>query len=184
MKLVKHGNIFKAIKKGAEFFAFDIGRIIKNLTIGGFPPITFENSIGEPLVNYKIEGNSKKQTILPDEYQQVEYIEATGTQYFEIDYIANEKTNSRGTFQITNTAKANFLFGSRVNVNSLPWISASACPNATCKAEYSLLRVTVPVLLSEELLIAMISADSSVSRRLILTSFAVQMFLSTPSLSQ
>ena len=82
MKLVKHGNIFKAIKKGAKFFAFDIGRIIKNLTIGGIPPITFENSIGKPLVNYKIEGNSK-QAVLPDEYQQVEYVETTGANYFD-----------------------------------------------------------------------------------------------------
>ena len=82
MKFIKHGNILKAIKKGAKFFAFDIGRIIKNLTVGGIPPITFENSIGKPLVNYKIYGNSK-QAILPDDYQQVEYVETTGANYFD-----------------------------------------------------------------------------------------------------
>lgn len=52
-------------------------------------------------------------SLLPSEYQQVEYIESTGTQYFEIDYIANEKTNSRGTFQITDTSSARILFGAR-----------------------------------------------------------------------
>ena len=82
MKLVKHGNIFKAIKKGAKFFAFDIGRIIKTLFASGVPPLTFENSTGEPLTDYKIYGNSK-QAILPEEYQQVEYVETTGANYFD-----------------------------------------------------------------------------------------------------
>lgn len=91
----------------------------KKLITSGIPPLTLTNSTGVPLIDYKIYGNSKKQAILPDEYQQVEYIEATGTQYFEIDYIANEKTNSKGTFQITNTAKANFLFGSRVSASTI-----------------------------------------------------------------
>ena len=82
MKLVKHGNIFKAIKKGAKFFAFDIGRIIKTLFASGVPPLIFENSTGEPLTDYKIYGNSK-QAILPEEYQQVEYVETTGANYFD-----------------------------------------------------------------------------------------------------
>jgi hypothetical protein len=119
MQLVKQGNVFKAIKQGAKIFAFELGRVIKTLFVSGVPPLTFENSTGEPLADYKIYGNSIQPVLLPDEYQQVAYIEATGTQYFEIDYIANEKTNSKGTFQITNTAKANFLFGSRVSSSTI-----------------------------------------------------------------
>ena len=54
----------------------------KKLVVSGIPPLTLTGSVGKPLVNYKIYGNSK-QAILPDEYQQVEYIETTGTQYFD-----------------------------------------------------------------------------------------------------
>ena len=56
-----------------------------------------------------------EQAILPSEYQQVEYIEGTGTQWFEIDYVASYITNSKGKFQITDTSTATFLFGSRVS---------------------------------------------------------------------
>lgn len=37
-------------------------------------------TIGKPILNYKIYGNNTK---LPNEYQQVEYIESTGTQYID-----------------------------------------------------------------------------------------------------
>lgn len=57
---------------------------------------------------------------LPSIYQRVEYVEATGSQYIEIDYIATEKTNSKGKFQITDTNKANMLFGSRMSSTSAP----------------------------------------------------------------
>ena len=61
-----------------------------------------------------------KKAFLPSIYQQVEYIEATGSQYIEINYIATEKTNSKGKFQITDTTKANMLFGSRMSSTSKP----------------------------------------------------------------
>lgn len=54
-------------------------------------------------------------SILPTEYQQVEYIESTGTQYLVIDYIASGITISKGKFQITDVSKAAFLFGSRTS---------------------------------------------------------------------
>lgn len=119
MQLVKQGNVFKAIKQGAKIFAFQLGRVIKTLFASGVPPLTFENSTGEPLADYKIYGNSVQPVLLPDEFQQLAYIEATGTQYFSINYKANQKTNSKGVFQITNTAKANFLFGSRVSASAV-----------------------------------------------------------------
>lgn len=65
------------------------------------------------------EGEFVKSGSLPSEYQQVEYIEATGTQYLEIDYIADYKTNSKGKFQITDKSKANMLFGSRISATSI-----------------------------------------------------------------
>ena len=50
---------------------------------------------------------------LPSEYQQVEYIEGTGTQYLVIDYIASGNTKTKGKFKIMDTSKGAFLFGSR-----------------------------------------------------------------------
>lgn len=54
-----------------------------------------------------------KKSLLPIEYQQVEYIEGTGTQYFEIDYIATGDTVSQGKYQITNINSGKMLFGCR-----------------------------------------------------------------------
>jgi len=54
---------------------------------------------------------------LPEEYQQVEYIESTGTQYIEIDYIASSNTNSKGVFQIIDSNLTGSLFGSRVDAS-------------------------------------------------------------------
>ena len=39
---------------------------------------------------YKISSNGMVEKVLPDEYQQVEYIESTGTQYIDTKYMINE----------------------------------------------------------------------------------------------
>lgn len=53
---------------------------------------------------------------LPNEYQQVEYIESTGSQYIEIDYVASNITNSKGIYQLMDIETGSMLFGSRTNV--------------------------------------------------------------------
>ena len=55
----------------------------KLLLTSGVPPITLEKCKSVNLIDYKIYGNSVRKSILPDEYQQVEYIETTGTQYID-----------------------------------------------------------------------------------------------------
>lgn len=62
--------------------------------------------------DYKIYGNSYG-GILPIDYQQVEYIEATGKQYLEINYIASNITTTKGSFQLTEVDTGLMLFGSR-----------------------------------------------------------------------
>lgn len=65
------------------------------------------------------EGEFVKGRIFPIEgYQQVEYVEATGTQFTELNYYASSKTSSKGTFQITDINVAAMLFGSRRNGTS------------------------------------------------------------------
>ena len=61
------------------------------------------------------EGEFVKSFNLPEEYQQVEYIENDNENYFEIDFIPNNNTSSKGKFQITNTALGRVLFGSRTS---------------------------------------------------------------------
>ena len=120
----------------------ELGRIIyegwKKLIDSGIPPFKIFCK-GEDLIDYKIYGNSE-QEILPNEYQQVEYIEGTGTQYLEIDYIASNITNSKGTYQITNMTSALMLFGSRKDGNSngyaLNW-GASTTPATYFNTYYS-----------------------------------------------
>lgn len=86
--IIKNGKNISAIFKGSTPIVKVykglqvIWESFKKLVVSGIPPLTFSNSIGAPLIDYKIYGNSK-QAILPDEYQQVEYIETTGTQYFD-----------------------------------------------------------------------------------------------------
>lgn len=71
----------------------------------------FSNEITDTIYKtFKVNAINSK---LPDEYQEVEYIQTSGTQYLIIDYIASGITNSKGKFQITDKSKANFLFGSR-----------------------------------------------------------------------
>ena len=61
------------------------------------------------------EGEFVKSYSLPEEYQLVEYIEGTGTQHFEIDFLPNQDTSSKGKFQITDTSLGRMLFGSRTD---------------------------------------------------------------------
>ena len=101
-----------------KFNGQKVWEAFKNLIVSGVPPLTLIGSIGNPMVDYKIDGNTKVQPIIPEEYQQVEYIEATGTQYFLLDYIPNNNTNSRGKFQVVNKDVAAVLFGSRERSSS------------------------------------------------------------------
>jgi hypothetical protein len=78
----------------------------KKLIASGVPPITLKKCKNSNLIDYKIYGNSEKKQVLPNEYQQVEYIETTGTQYIDsgvplknglktiVDWIYEETTTS------------------------------------------------------------------------------------------
>jgi len=77
-----------------------------------------------------IYGNSK-QGGLPNEYQQVEYIESNGTQYITLDYKASNNTSSEGKYQLT-AITTTMLFGSRTSSTSnfygLNWGGSTANP--------------------------------------------------------
>lgn len=55
-----------------------------------------------------------EQAILPSEYQQVEYIESSGSQYINTQYYANQKTKIIADYYIQPNAEG-FIFGARVD---------------------------------------------------------------------
>ena len=56
---------------------------LKNMIVNGVPPISLQKCEEGRVIDYKIYGNSEKMQLIPKEYQQVEYIETTGTQYID-----------------------------------------------------------------------------------------------------
>ena len=82
----------------------------------GVPPIiTSYQAIGKNLKDYKIYGNSI-QGKLPSEYQQVGYIESTGTQYIDTGIKLNQDSKIVTEIQLTNNgSQPNAIFGSRTS---------------------------------------------------------------------
>lgn len=68
-------------------------------------------SVGKQILNYKIYGNSND--LLPKEYQQVEYIESTGTQYIDTEYFANG--DSKYIFKYSDNKINGVMFGAYNN---------------------------------------------------------------------
>ena len=65
----------------------------KKLILNGVSPLTLPKCKDTKLINYKIEGNSISKSRLPKEYQEVEYIESTGTQYIDTGVKPNQDTS-------------------------------------------------------------------------------------------
>lgn len=88
------GKIYKGLVKVYESW--------RNLLVSGIPPLTLTKCKGE----------------LPGEYQQVEYIESTGTQYIDTGLKSNQISKVSMDFEFTSMDKTyNLLFGSQQNVN-------------------------------------------------------------------
>ena len=86
--------------------------------ISGIPPLTLNNSLGEDLINYKVYGNSIQDGTpttsdpieiksvgdyaspsgLPDGYEELEYIESTGTQYIDTGVVPTATSKASITF--------------------------------------------------------------------------------------
>lgn len=61
-----------------------------------------DNAVEEPIIDMKISGNSV-QSKLPSEYREVEYIESTGTQYIDTEYIPKINTTVELTLSFNGT---------------------------------------------------------------------------------
>lgn len=66
-----------------------------------------------------------EQSLLPKEYQQVDYIESTGTQYIDTGLIPNQDTKVYAKFKLTKVA-SNFVFGARYGSQQMACYVAGA----------------------------------------------------------
>ena len=73
-----------------------------------------------------IHGNSIQG--LPEEYQQVEYIESSGTQYINTGVLATQKTSAYVDFQYLKT-ESTFIFGSRISTGEAAYTLSSGNSN-------------------------------------------------------
>jgi hypothetical protein len=116
--IFKGDKVISAIYKGATLI-YEAFKNLINVTVSGILPLTLTKSAGEDLVDYKMYGNSVQHK-LPNQYQQVEYIESTGTQFFDTGVKANNNTRMVVDFKNTTTSDSGLymLFGARNYYNN------------------------------------------------------------------
>lgn len=81
-------------------------------TVQGTGSVEYTSEYKKNHIQYEVQG-ATSQVLLPTEYQQVEYIESTGTQYIDTGVVGNENTCVELDFY-TNSDKLN-VFGSRTS---------------------------------------------------------------------
>lgn len=75
--------------------------------------------------------------ILPTEYEKLEYIQSTGTQWIDVGVKANQNTKAEIKFEITGNATGyNAVFGSRTSYTSNAFNVWSKCGNGNIGANY------------------------------------------------
>lgn len=104
-----NGKIIDSVK---DSFGRTIYEAWKKLLASGIFPLTLNKCKGVDLVNYNIEGNSK-QSLLPEEYQQLDYIENHGKQCIDTGLIPTNNTSVELTYQALDTAGSQYILGSR-----------------------------------------------------------------------
>jgi hypothetical protein len=79
---------------------------------------TCVDAVNEPLIDMQIQGNSIQQ-ILPIEYQEVEYLENSGTQRIDVGLIPTNSTSIDMTYQsLAITGQSQYILGSRTNAST------------------------------------------------------------------
>lgn len=75
--------------------------------------------------------------LLPTEYEKLEYIQSTGTQWIDVGVKANQNTKAEIKFEITGNATGyNAVFGSRTSYSSNAFNVWSKCGNGNIGANY------------------------------------------------
>lgn len=110
--IYKGNKVIGAIYKGVKL----VWEAVQKILLSGIPPLRLAKCDGTDLVNYKIDGNSV-QGRLPNEYQEVEYIEEkrTSTNYAYIDtgVIPNANTGVDIVYKAINCTESQYILGVR-----------------------------------------------------------------------
>ena len=87
----------------------------KRLTAQGPVPLVLMKSNGTDLVDYKIFGNSKPEAPrLPQEYQEIEYLQNSGAQYIDTGIIPDNSTGVEIVYKALDYATSQYIAGARV----------------------------------------------------------------------
>lgn len=89
------------------------------------------NAVNEPIIDMEIQGNSI-QSLLPSEYQAVEYIQSSGTQYIDTGVIPNQDTRVIVDFQLTKLTSA-FICGARESASLKAYTLNMGIVNGKCQ---------------------------------------------------
>ena len=73
-----------------------------------------ENSVNEPIIDMNIQGDSI-QRLLPSEYQEVEYLENSGTQRIDTKLVPTASTSIDITYQALEIKNSQYILGSRID---------------------------------------------------------------------
>ena len=84
----------------------------KESAASGVNSVVCENAVNEPFRSIEAIGDTA-QSILPLEYQQIEYLRSTGTQYIDTGVIPDNETGFSIDMSLDNMATDRFLFGCR-----------------------------------------------------------------------
>ena len=84
---------------------------------------TLSEKGGNNLIYYDKEFWNSKNNSLPEEYQEVEYIQGTGTQYINTGYVANENTRISLNFKVNGGALIFGSYGMNENGAQFYWLA-------------------------------------------------------------
>ena len=101
----------KLIKKGYETIFEALGQ---TFTHAGSPPYILDQTVGLDLIDMQFQGREVSQEArLPEEYQEVEYLQAQRGPYINTGFVANSNTGIDLVFKSINFAQSQYILGSR-----------------------------------------------------------------------
>lgn len=146
---LKTGAAYKGSTSLSRIYkgAYLVFEAFQTLIAEGVPPLTLLNCAAEIMLGYRIYGNSK-QGELPSGYTQLEYIEATGTQYVDTGFSPDSTT--RVDYKVETTAgdfDASPFIGARLGINNNNRFFPIGYLNVSdmCRTSYGLVTHNIPV---------------------------------------
>ena len=112
-KRTNNGEPITNIKYENSFYHF-----AENTEVNGDNQVLCEDAVSEPIIDMLVSGSSI-QRLLPNEYQEVEYLENSGTQRIDTGLIPTNSTSIDITYQsLRPTGTSQYILGARTNAST------------------------------------------------------------------